>query len=93
VVCAREHGQLGVWEQAEHLHGVLGADDIGIPDHDHGCRVDGLNILRPPGSAAGVVRHLLEGQRAIDVGGVPVPLLFDGDYLQSLRMGWQNLFE
>jgi hypothetical protein len=36
---------------------------------------------------------LLEGQRAIDVGGVPVPLLFDGDYLQSLRMGWQNLFE
>jgi hypothetical protein len=41
----------------------------------------------------GVVRHLLEGQRAIDVGGVPVPLLFDGDYLQSLRTGWQNLFE
>ena len=41
----------------------------------------------------GVVRHLLEGQRAINVGGVPVPLLFDGDYLQSLRTGWQNLFE
>jgi len=36
---------------------------------------------------------LLEGQRAIDVGGVPVPLLFDGDYLQSLRAGRQNLFE
>jgi hypothetical protein len=41
----------------------------------------------------GVVRHLLEGQRVIDVGGVPVPLLFDGDYLQSLRAGRQNLFE
>jgi hypothetical protein len=36
---------------------------------------------------------LLEGQRVIDVGGVPVPLLFDGDYLQSLREGRQNLFE
>jgi hypothetical protein len=36
---------------------------------------------------------LLEGQRAIDVGGVPVPLLLDGDYLQSLRAGRQNLFE
>jgi hypothetical protein len=28
----------------------------------------------------------------MDVGGVPVSLLLDGDYLPSLREGRQNLF-
>jgi hypothetical protein len=38
------------------------------------------------------IRPFPQGQRAMDVGGVPVSLLLDGDYLPSLREGRQNLF-
>src|SRR6266851_4539098 len=56
---AREHGELGIREacniachaaaeQSKHLDSVLGADDIGIPDHDQGERLDRLNGLGRP---------------------------------------------
>jgi hypothetical protein len=56
---AREHGELGIREacniashaaaeQSKHLDSVLGADDIGIPDHDQGGRLDRLNGLGRP---------------------------------------------
>ncbi len=48
MVRAGEHRELGMGEQAEHLHGVLGAHDIGIPDHHHGGRHDRLKVLGPP---------------------------------------------
>jgi hypothetical protein len=38
----------------------------------------------------GVLRHLFEGQRAIDVGRVPVSLLLDGDDLPGLGKEKQN---
>lgn len=31
VVCARQHGQLGMWEQAEHLHCVFGRTESASP--------------------------------------------------------------
>jgi len=54
--------------------------------------VDSLNRERSE-KRGGVLPYLLEGQRAIDVGGVCVPLLLYGNYLPSLREGRQNLFE
>jgi hypothetical protein len=44
----------------------------------------GLLDLERSEKRRGVVHHLLEGQRAIDVGSVPVSLLLDGDDLPGL---------
>jgi hypothetical protein len=41
----------------------------------------------------GVVRHLLEGQRALDIGRVPASLLLDGDDLPGLGKEKQNRSE
>src|SRR5215210_2858229 len=41
--------------------------------------------------ASDVVRHLLEAQRAIDIGSVPVSLEFDRDELPGLGQQWQHL--
>jgi hypothetical protein len=46
-----------------------------------------------PQQGGGVVGHLLDGQRAVDVGGVPVCLLFDGDDLPGLGKVRQQLAE
>src|SRR6188768_134546 len=35
-----------------------------------------------------VVRHILEAERAINVGSVTVPLQFDNDYLMVIGKGW-----
>jgi hypothetical protein len=53
---AGEHGKLGTWqtdeiayyaaaEQAKHLHNVLRAHDIGVPNDEQGGRFDRLNSL------------------------------------------------
>jgi hypothetical protein len=45
VIRAWEHRELGMWEQAEHLHCVLRAEHIAIPDQG-GC-IDRPNVFRP----------------------------------------------
>jgi len=48
VVRARQYSELGVWEQAEHQHGVFGADDIVITNYDQCGSVDRLNFFGGP---------------------------------------------
>src|SRR6476620_2816274 len=68
-----------------HLHGDASAyaiaEEVGIHDTE---------LLERGGS---VLRHLLEGQRAVDVGGVSVRLLFEGDYPLGFSKAGQQLAE
>jgi len=77
------------------------AHQIRMPNSDlqgdvaSGARAEEVDSLDRERSEkrGGVIYYLLEGQRAIDVGDVSVPLLLYGNYLPSLREGRQNLFE
>jgi hypothetical protein len=70
VIRPRQHGELGVGEQAEQLHGVLGSNDVRVPDHHQRGRGDRpLQIRESAPSCSGQGRasdDRLDGERNED---------------------------